>query len=160
MILSGQRIRVLGIVSPCEERNVVDGMTFGLGPASYDCRIRLSSDATKAVIEPRGLLLVTTMEEIRIPAHVCGFVYNKSTWARAGLECFGSVLQPGWRGFLTVELINHSRVPVILKNGQPLCQLVFHFLDELAEHPYDGVYQDQIGIPVGARLHEEQTAKR
>ena len=43
---------------------------------------------------------------------------------------------PGWRGTLTLELNNLTRVPIKLYPGLPIAQLSFMALDRPAQRPY------------------------
>lgn len=138
MILSGQSIRRRGIVTPFHERTVAHGMTFGLGPAGYDVRI---SEAIYLV--PGAWSLASTIERFDMPADLLGRVADKSTWARRGLAVQNTIIEPGWRGYLTLELSNHSRQPLEVAGGMPIAQIIFDMLDESSERPYAGKYQDQ-----------------
>lgn len=149
-VLSGQTIRKLGIVSPFCERTKFEGMTYGLGPAGYD--IRLGQDT---YLFPDGLTLAVSMEEFKMPNNVMGVVHDKSTWARQGLLVQNTIIECGWRGFLTLEITLHrlSNKPLEtrkLLQGTPIAQIIFHWLDEPAEQPYSGKYMDQPNVPVAA----------
>ena len=87
-----------------------------------------------------------------MPSDLLGLVHDKSTWARRGLSVFNTVIEPGWRGFLTLELVNHGQNSLRLVAGQGIAQVVFHVLDEPTEQPYpaEAKYQDQPYGPVGA----------
>ena len=37
-----------------------------------------------------------------------GIVHDKSTWARRGLVVQNTVIEPGWHGYLTIE-VDQSR---------------------------------------------------
>jgi len=73
---------------------------------------------------------------------VVGIVHDKSSLARRGLAAQNTVLEPGWRGFLTLELTNHGTKPIRLEAGQPIAQILFHTVTGVVE-PYSGKYQDQ-----------------
>jgi hypothetical protein len=96
------------------------------------------------------------MEKFEMPPRVVGRVCDKSSWARLGLSVFNTVIEPGWRGFLTLELKNqhHDRY-LEINEGDPIAQIVFEFTDEACESPYSGRYQDQASGPQSARLFEE-----
>lgn len=85
-----------------------------------------------------------------MPNNVVGVVHDKSTWARLGLTVQNTIIEPGWHGYLTLEIVNHSRMNITLKNGMPIAQVLFHFLDETTEQPYSGKYQNQSKIAVEA----------
>ena len=138
MILAGQQIRKLKPIKPFLERTVHNGMSFGLSHAGYDVRI-----AETMWLMPGMFSLASTVEEFFMPTDLVAFVHDKSSWARRGLSLFNTVIEPGWSGFLTLELINHSRDPIRLTSGDPIAQIIFMRMEEPAEKPYTGKYQNQ-----------------
>lgn len=141
-VLSGQTIRRRGIITPFCERTRAHGMTFGLGPAGYDVRI-----AETFQLAPGAAKLASTLERFEMPRDVLGEVKDKSTWARTFLAIQNTVIEPGWRGFLTLELTNHGPRHIDFVYGMPIAQIVFSLLDHATDAPYSGKYQDQ---PPGA----------
>lgn len=142
MILSAQSIRwrceADGLIVPFHERTVAHGKTFGLGPAGYDVRI-----AESFVLWPKQFRLASTIERFNVPDDLTFKVEDKSSWARRGLSLFNTTAEPGWRGWLTLELVNHSWRPIRFVAGMPIAQIVFHKLDGPTAQPYAGRYQDQ-----------------
>lgn len=167
MILSGQSILLRGpIVNPQPRTEVgvagVNRTTYGVGPAGYDLRLdgisheRDDWDGTVETaltfwLQPGQFVLASAMEEFRMPDDLLGVVHDKSTWARRGLAVQNTVIEPGWRGFLTLELTNHGKEPLFLEHGVGICQVIFHVLDQPAAEPYNGKYQDQEAGPQVAR---------
>ena len=153
MILPAQRIRFLcsgafgqrPMLHPFHERTVVNGMTFGLGPAGYDVRIKQS-----LTLECGDFVLVSTVERFAIPNDVLAKVADKSTWARRGLAVQNTIIEPAWCGHLTLELSNHGHTPIDIEAGSPIAQIIFHQLLEPTEIPYVGKYQNQADAPVAA----------
>jgi dCTP deaminase len=147
-VLSGQTIRRRKLLEPMAERTRHEhGMTFGLGPAGYDLRI-----AEETTLWPGEFKLASTVERFNMHDDVIGFVHDKSTLARMGIALQNTVIEPGWCGYLTLEITNHGKNRVHLAAGSPVGQVVFHLLDETAERPYAGRYQNQEPRPVEARL--------
>lgn len=149
-ILSGQTIRRLGIVTPFCERTEAFGLTYGVGPCGYDVRV-----AAELIIQAGGFVLASTVERFDMPDDVVGVVHDKSTLARIGLAVQNTVIEPGWRGFLTLEISNHATVGFVLSAKHPIAHVLFHHLDAPAERPYDGRYQDQPAEPVKAKFLKE-----
>jgi dCTP deaminase len=145
MILSAQSIRKRGIILPFVERTTVHGMTYGLGPAGYD--VRIDESFTLLSGEAR---LASTIEHFHMPDDVLARVHDKSTWARRFLALQNTVIEPGWRGHLTLELSNHGLGPIKIVSGMPIAQIIFELLDEPTEKPYNGKYQDQRSGAVAA----------
>jgi len=97
------------MISPFAERDVVRGMSFGLSAASYDVRI-----AESVTVHPGEFRLASTMERFDIPDDILMVVHDKSTWARRGLGVFNTILDPGWHGYATLELVNHGPSPLTI----------------------------------------------
>jgi dCTP deaminase len=153
MILPGQTIRRMccqtpPLLSPFVERGTANGKSYGLSVAGYDIRIRQD-----VFLRPGDFALASTVEKFHMPDDVLGLVKDKSSWARSGLSVFNTVIEPGWSGFLTLELVNHSPNNLRIAAGDPIAQVLFQELLEPAERPYAGKYQDQEDAPVAAR-HE------
>lgn len=138
MILSGKSIRERGIFTPFSEKDRFNGMSFGLSYAGYD--VRLDQEIT---IKAGGFTLASTLEHFTMPDDCVGIVHDKSTLARIGIACQNTVAEPGWRGYLTLEITNHSDQDVTLPKGSPIAQIIFHLLDQPIEQVYEGKYQDQ-----------------
>jgi len=145
MIIPAQTIRRLGIFEPFHERSKADGMTFGLGPAGYDVRI-----AESVFLRPGDFVLASTVERFTMPPDILGIVHDKSTWARRGLACQNTCIEPGWKGHLTLELTNHGPNNLRIEPGSPIAQIILHRLEEPTEAPYAGKYDNQPARPVAA----------
>ena len=138
MILPAQTIRKLAIFEPFHERTRFKGVSFGLSAAGYDVRIAQSMN-----VGPGQFALASTMERFDMPADVLGMVADKSTWARLGLAVQNTIIEPGWRGYLTLELTNHGRDTLHLYEGQGIAQIILQRLEEPTEQVYTGKYLDQ-----------------
>jgi len=125
------------MVQPFHERTVINGMTFGVGPAGYDVRV-----AEDIHVGRGDFMLASTVEQFAIPDDVLAYVKDKSTWARRGIALQNTVIEPGWRGHLTLEITNHAGY-VHIPAGSPIAQIVFHRLERATDTPYAGKYQDQ-----------------
>lgn len=151
--LSSQTIRRLSegtpaLVSPFAERTVhpETGTTYGVGPAGYDLRIREAIN-----IEAGRIRLASAIEHLHLPDNVEGEVYTKSTWARKGIVLPPTTIEPGWKGYLTIELLYFGPYSGIdLPAGTPVAEVRFRFLDEATTQPYSGKYQGQPPMPVAA----------
>ncbi len=138
------------MITPFTERGVVSGKSYGLSACTYDCRIDQD-----LIIFPRRAELASTIERFALPHNVCGSVLDKSSWARLFVSAMNTHLDPGWTGWLTLELINHSDNIVSLNKGDPVCQIKFEWLDEPTDLPYVGrKYSDQPARPVLAIIEE------
>lgn len=85
------------------------------------------------VLHPGNFVLGVTLEWIRFPNNIAGYVIGKSSWGRRGLIIATAVgVHPNFTGCLTLELTNVAEVPIAIKPGMAICQL---FLHEVAETP-------------------------
>ena len=76
-------------------------------------------------LQPHSQVLAESVERFIMPDDVMGEVKGKSSYARCGLLVNTTVLEPGWRGVLTIELANLSDLPIVLHIGQGIGQAVF-----------------------------------
>lgn len=100
------------------------------------------------VIPPNGFILARTEEEFNIPDDVFGIVISKSTYARCGIICNVTPLEPGSRGIVTLEFSNTTSQPVMMFAGEGACQFVF-FKGEKPDVTYlsrGGKYLNQRGV--------------
>ena len=96
------------------------------------------------IIPPQSFILAATREVIKLPDHIAGFVEGRSSIGRMGLFIQNAgVAAPGFQGSLTLELYNANILPIRLKAGQKICQLVIFKMDQPAGRPYKGKYQGQ-----------------
>jgi dCTP deaminase len=120
------------------------GVSFGLSEAGYDIRIKQS-----VTLYPfRRFRLASTVEEFAMPNNLVGIVHDKSSWARRGLSVFNTVIEPGWKGYLTLELVYHRWRPLKIPAGAGIAQVIFHQITE--PRAYSGKYQNQADRPVEA----------
>jgi dCTP deaminase len=147
VILPAQLIRHHKLISPFHERTVINGMSFGLSSCGYDVRI-----AQTVTMRPNDFKLVSTLERFKTPDWLVAQPYDKSTWARLGLAVQNTVIEPGWEGYLTLEITNHGANTLIIEEGSPIAQIMWHLLSEPTEQPYVGKYQNQEAKPVPAKL--------
>lgn len=129
----------------------------GLTPNGYDLRIAevavRGDDAVvregTAVIPPRTMFYVSTVEKVRMPSDCCAQLWMRTTWIRRG--CMGSFgkIDAGFEGTLTLGAYNAADEPVELPIGERFCQMVFETLTTASERDYagrSGNYQGQTGI--------------
>lgn len=140
-------------ITPFASNKVIaNGKSYGLSHAGYDIRVNFKDGAPGIVMTPGDFVLAVSLEHLKIPNDIVVFVKDKSSWAREGLSVQNTVLEPGWRGYITLELNYHRPHGSLRINaGDPIAQLIFMQLDEPTDNPYSGKYQDQINQPVEAK---------
>lgn len=151
MILSHQSIlfhQAAGkqaLLEPFEAEKVVHpetGNSYGCGACGYDVRIRET-----ILMPPGSFALASTLERFMMPNDIAAFVTDKSSMARIGISVQNTKIDPGWQGFLTLEISNHSSETIQLIGGQPIAEITFHYLDKPTDRPYRGKYQYQPARP-------------
>jgi|SRR5665213_2286296 len=76
------------------------------------------------VLHPGQFVLGATLEFVRLPSDISGQVVGRSSWGRLGLiVATAVVVQPGFAGVLTLELVNTGNVPIHLYPGLRVAQL-------------------------------------
>ncbi len=102
------------------------------------------------IIHPGEFCLGRTLEWVELPDDIVARIEGKSSLGRLGLivHATAGFCDPGWKGTLTLELNNLTRVPIRLYPNLPIAQLSFMTLDRPAARPYgsDGLgshYQGQ-----------------
>jgi dCTP deaminase len=90
------------------------------------------------VIHPGEFCLGRTLEHVELPDDTVARIEGKSSLGRLGLivHATAGFCDPGWKGTLTLELNNLTRVPIRLYAGLPIAQLSFMMLDAPARRPY------------------------
>ena len=91
--------------------------------------------------------LGVTVERFSIPSDVVGVCLGKSTYARCGVICNVTPLEPGWTGHLTLEISNSSDSDVRVYAGEGIAQLLFH-----RGEPPSVTYADRSGKYQGQQL--------
>ena len=147
-VLSAQDIRRRsGMISPFCERGVEHGRSYGLSCCGYDVRI-----AEEVWLWPLYGRLASTIERFAMPDDVMARVADKSTNARKFVFVQNTIIEPGWAGYLTLELTRVLPWPILIKRGTPIAQIIFEKLEEPTERPYVGKYQGQEAGPQAARF--------
>lgn len=168
MIVNGSALlQAAPIKDMASQKHYSHGVSWGLAEAGYDIRIRQEVTFTKEdnnrIVRvwqdeenhSTGLgrfALASAMEEFQMPDNLVGVVHDKSSWARRGLSVFNTVVESGWFGFLTLELVYHGDVDLVIPAGSGIAQVLFHATTDTAT--YSGRYNNQEDRPVPA-IHAE-----
>ncbi|GAA4481248.1 dCTP deaminase [Microbacterium panaciterrae] len=95
--------------------------------------------ADRFVIHPGQFVLGCTLEFLQLPANLAGQVVSRSSWGRLGLLVATAVaVQPGFKGVLTLELVNTGNIPIVLRPGVRVAQLLLWAADAPTADPYGG----------------------
>lgn len=106
--------------------DIADRESLATNIEKYQERIRLRYKE-EFVLHPGQLIIGSTLEYIYLPRNLMCYVTSKSTWGRMGLIiATATKVDPGYKGCLTLEIINGGEVPVVVYPGLPIAQLIFH----------------------------------
>jgi dCTP deaminase len=102
------------------------------------------------ILHPNQLILAVTLEYISVPSSLACQVASRSSWGRLGLiVATATIVQPGFKGCLTLELANLSDSPIALYPGLLVGQLVFF---EVKEGTPPDLYHGRYECPTEAGL--------
>jgi dCTP deaminase len=95
-------------------------------------------DGEPFVIHPGEFVLGRTLEYVEIPDDIVARIEGKSSLGRLGLivHATAGFVDPGFKGTLTLEITNLTRVPIKLYASRAIAQLSFMTLDAPALRPY------------------------
>ena len=114
----------------------IEGATFAsqIGEAGY----RLA---------PQGLILAWTRERVALTAaaRVAARVEGRSSLARLGLAVHvtAPTIQAGSDAPIQLEIVNHGPLPIRLRAGMAICQLIFEQTLGTPENTYRGQFHGQ-----------------
>lgn len=161
MIINGKTLLMAApIRNMASQKHKENGVSWGLSEAGYDIRIKQDiifhpeNAVEKAGVWVDGkyamgrFVIASTMEEFLMPTDMVGVVHDKSTWARLGLSVFNTVIEPGFCGGLTLEIVYHGRQVLHIPAGAGIAQVIFHHTTDRAS--YNGKYQGQSTDPTPA----------
>jgi dCTP deaminase len=113
------------------------------------------------ILHPGEFVLGSTAERVCIPDDMVARLEGKSSLGRLGLLIHSTAgyVDPGWDGYLTLELSNVANLPITIYAGMKIGQISFFQLTTPAESPYGSKaagskYQGQRG-PTASRFFEE-----
>lgn len=100
------------------------------------------------MLRPGELVLVSTLESVRMPVDCAADLRLKSTRAREGYEhSLAFWIDPGWEGILTMEIVNVKQNTLIpITPGLRIAQMIVYQLDQPSQRPYMGRYQFASGV--------------
>lgn len=163
-----------GMIEPFVENQVRQGViSYGLSSYGYDMRVadeyKVFTNVYSAVVDPKNFspqsfvevktdvciippnsfVLCRSIEYFRIPRNVLCVCLGKSTYARTGLIVNVTPFEPGWEGYVTIEISNTTPLPAKVYSNEGVAQVLFLEGDAPCEVSYadrKGKYQGQTGV--------------
>ena len=117
-----------------------------LDPAKIKSGFKIEKHKKEMVLDSKEQVLLSTYEYIEVPDDIAGFVELRSTWARHGLSMPPTIIDAGFKGTITLEVINNAPYKILLRPRQRFAHVIFVKLASKADAPYSGYYNGQVGI--------------
>lgn len=117
--------------------DLIKSRLLDLSPRRFWKRILLQ-EGEYLNIKPGDFVLGRVYEKFSIPDDCAGKLEGKSSLARLGLgiSISSDFINPGWRGHMPLELINHSKTTIKIYPFIPICQLMLIKLSGVPERLY------------------------
>ena len=153
-------------------------VSYGLSSAGYDIRLSKSGcyrltggkidvkrdidfnevdyqkdeTGTFFVLQSWDSVLCVSVELICMPPNLKATCIGKSTYARAGLIVNTTPIEPGWQGYITLELINTQPLGLKVYCDEGIAQLEFHEIEPSITPYGNRKYQFQSDKPTLPRV--------
>lgn len=162
------------MIVPFESENVGSGViSYGLSSYGYDIRVanefKIFTNIGGTVVDPKNFdeknvvdfvgdicivppnsfALARTVEYFKMPENVLAICLGKSTYARCGIIVNVTPFEPGFEGYITIEISNTTPLPAKIYANEGIAQVLFLEGDEPCAVSYadkKGKYQNQKGI--------------
>lgn len=157
MIVNGKQLLAASpIVGMLTGKEKAGGVTYGCSEVGYDVRIKQGLHFTRdkygnliTLVSTDGVIQrqlgwavnVNVLEEFTMPTDLVGIGHPKGSWNRQHLRLGSPIIEPGWKGFLTISLNYVGDEDLHVEPGAGIMQVIFHRLE--ADAAYQGRYQQQ-----------------
>ncbi len=90
------------------------------------------------IVHPNEFILASTVESFKIPDDIVGRLEGRSSIGRTGLivHMTAGFIDPGFKGNITLEMMNFSAIPIKIYPNMRICQIAFEELTTKADVPY------------------------
>jgi dCTP deaminase len=134
-------------------KEVVDPAAPGFNAISLISKLTSRIDVDKEHgfdLETGILILGWTVETIDLKDHcrLAARVEGKSSLARVGLgiHVTAPIIHTGFRAPIQLEMINHGPLPICLRTGMRICQIVFEQTLGMPDRAYKGQFLGQQAV--------------
>lgn len=120
-----------------------------IDPKNFDSNSFVTVKNDTCIVPPNSFALARTVEFFRIPENVITICLGKSTYARCGIIINVTPFEPGWEGYVTLEISNTTPLPAKIYANEGIAQVLFFEGDEPCEVSYKakkGKYMGQVGV--------------
>lgn len=124
------------------------------GPVPDDTYVPFDmGDGGFYTLYPRKFVLGVTQERVNVPNDIVGRIEGKSSIGRVGITAHvtAGYLDPGFRGCVTLEIVNLFPIAIRLRPGVLIAQLGFEYMSGPCDRPYGSAglksrYQNADGV--------------
>lgn len=96
------------------------------------------------ILHPGEFVLASTLEWIEMPDDLVANLDGRSSLGRLGIIIeTAAMVDPGFKGHLTLEVANIGKMPVAIYPKMRICRMTFFALSSKCIKPYDGKYTKQ-----------------
>ena len=118
----------------------------------YEVDYDQDETGTYYTIRPWESVLCASVELICMPPNLKATCIGKSTYARAGLIVNTTPIEPGWQGYITLELVNTQPLGLKVYCDEGIAQLEFHEIEPSITPYGNRKYQFQSDKPTLPRV--------
>ncbi|MCL4383448.1 MAG: dCTP deaminase [Candidatus Marsarchaeota archaeon] len=104
------------------------------------------------IINPNQQVLLSTLEYLELPEDLVGLVELRSTWARHGFSLPPTIIDAGFKGTITLEVINNAPFKILLRPKYRFAHVIFIKTNNKVSNTYKGTYLNQIGIKIPKQI--------
>lgn len=101
--------------------------------------VRVLRDGEECWLMPKEVVLWLSRERVKLAPDLKGIIFPRSSWMQLFIDTTGFV-DAGFDGKLVIEVVNNNEVPIVLRPGDRICQIVFFEDRTPSTKPYKGKY--------------------
>ena len=119
-----------------------ESIVYGSHPKPSEIFEEKTSIKQNLTLAPGEQVITCSQHIYKIPEDYFGLVQTKGTLARlfVAATCNDGQIEPGFKGYITLELINHSPWTIEIPKGSEIAQLYMLKCSMKAEKKYSGRY--------------------
>lgn len=122
----------------------VEHVVYGAHPAPKNIFSQRNTAKQNLVLEPGAQAIACSKHIYKIPVDYLGIVQTKGTLARLFVQatCNDGQVEPGFHGYITLEIVNLSPWVVEIPVGSEVAQLYLMKCSSPAQKAYSGRYAE------------------
>jgi len=138
--------------------NTMMGDSFVMDPSNEQMiksAYKIEDDVSQIIIGAKEQVLLSTVEHVTLPDDLVGMVELRSTWARHGLSMPPTIIDAGFSGTVTLEVINNAPYKIAIKPLTRFAHIIFVKTTSMVEKSYSkGSYTGQRGVKLPKALKD------